>query len=112
MEETLSEETLIMINGLATTQVLLEVMDALKHTSAYEGSTKVATKKLNVQLTQKVYPKIKVMFDNDEELSMQYMVGIEEICKLIARGEPSIIMKLGELLSGGIDLSQIVKGDE
>lgn len=100
-----------MINGLATTQVLLEVMDALKHTEAYEGKTKVATKKLNVQLVQKVYPKIKHMFDNDEGLSMAYMKGIEEICKLIALGDPTIIMKLGELLGQGIKLEQIVKED-
>lgn len=95
------EQLKTVITALAAAQVLHETLDDLAETPFYRQSLKVATKKLEDEITKLLDSKITVMYKIDEKVMRLIQDGIEGVSGELAHMDPTRIAMLGDLFKSG-----------
>jgi hypothetical protein len=101
MSHSKEELSLIVITSLCAAQVLHETLDDLEETQYYRQSLKIATKKLQIELTKVCDQNIDKLYGIDDETMRVIQDGITEVSKQLATMNPARIAVLGDLLKNG-----------
>ena len=96
------------IQMLINAQILMNSIEDLKNTNAYNHRVKTTGNQFLIALDQELQKEIKKVWFNDDMLSVKLMQSYQELSKQVSECDnPALIIKLGQLFRNGLDLNKV-----
>jgi len=96
------------IQMLINAQILMNSIEDLKNTNAYNHRVKTTGNQFLIALDQELQKEIKKIWFNDDMLSVNLMQSYQEVARQISECDnPALIIKFGQLFRNGLDLNKV-----
>lgn len=99
MSKTNKEITDLVIVASAAAQLLHEALDELEHTSYYKQTLKMATKRLQTELSKACDAQTNDLWEADGRCMSDILVGIEGTIKAAVHADPLVLGAIGNMLN-------------